>query len=638
MVLKFDLDKFVARNQAHAAELIDGWIVECREGKSDHGSQAETMAAIWGLDVSETVARFAEARRLRDDAKPKPEAEPKPPPFNFRRLGPTKTEPPQGGFKKAEEQPQVEDSPETPKSAKAGSILDTPVEKIGPKGIDAETVLRTSGKTLKEQKWHRGVTIDVAKELERNPAPLPPPGTSKIDALTYPKGLLGHAVQVIYDSAPLFPDRWMSLGGALSALAKGLDRKVLGPMDNSTVLFIVILGTVGAGKQHILNAVRALLRAMGHQVLVAAGDIASIQSIREAIGGIKGDGEDALPSVLVIMDEYGSILNRITSQGAGGGNVSEIPSTLASLWGWPPHEEYQGAMKAGTKVVTVYGPAFAVIGATTERAYFRAFKKPQVGGGFASRQGIFKAGRDGRGAMKRVPRKYSLSDFSGPQADEYLRWFSKMLRQVAGPIAPFYNLPKIDADGVVQRDWWRIGWGDGALAIWDAYLEKVREMPSENDLDHWIRAPEMGLRYATVYAPYCGSPAVEVEHVQWGIDLAHHSTQQLAWGLTKYQHEEYTQSELADLIRDAYVSRGAVAASGDEQWRVMNAGELKDICERNTKDFRMIDTVIKHLIDVGDHERIPKPEWLDTRGRKTTYYQWLRPRGWRRQHANQKPS
>jgi hypothetical protein len=67
-------------------------------------------------------------------------------------------------------------------------------------------------------------------------APTPPPGAQGFDRLLYLRGLLGHAVQYVMDTAPL-PDRKLALAVSLSACAKGIDRKVIGPSDNSTVLF-----------------------------------------------------------------------------------------------------------------------------------------------------------------------------------------------------------------------------------------------------------------------------------------------------------------------------------------------------------------------------------------------------------------
>ena len=87
----------------------------------------------------------------------------------------------------------------------------------------------------------------ITKWLEEWPAaPLPPPDAQGLERLLYPRGLLGHAVQFVMDTAPL-PDRKLALAVALSACAKGIDRKVIGPTDNSTVLFNLVIAETGAG-------------------------------------------------------------------------------------------------------------------------------------------------------------------------------------------------------------------------------------------------------------------------------------------------------------------------------------------------------------------------------------------------------
>jgi hypothetical protein len=124
--------------------------------------------------------------------------------------------------------------------------------------------------------------------------------------LLYQVGLLGHVVQYIIDTAAL-PDRKMAMAAALSACAKALDRKVVGPTGNSTILFTLVIAETGSGKQHCLNCIRTLLRAMAVEEAYAASGIASIQSVEEILQGKKV--ENGKPSALVVVDEYGSFLS-----------------------------------------------------------------------------------------------------------------------------------------------------------------------------------------------------------------------------------------------------------------------------------------------------------------------------------------
>ena len=116
-------------------------------------------------------------------------------------------------------------------------------------------------------------------------APIAPPNAG-IDRLTYPRGLLGHATQYVQDTAAL-PNRWLSMATALSALGKGLDRKVLGPGDsgNSVILWMLLIAETGAGKQHALNCIRMLLRAMNAETAIVASGLGSVQGIEEILEG-----------------------------------------------------------------------------------------------------------------------------------------------------------------------------------------------------------------------------------------------------------------------------------------------------------------------------------------------------------------
>jgi hypothetical protein len=216
-------------------------------------------------------------------------------------------------------------------------------------------------------------------------APLPPPGATELERLAYPRGLLGHVVQYIVDTDRL-PDRQMALAGAMVACHKALERKILGPGEISVILFLALLAETGAGKNHILNCIRILLRAMGVENAIAGTGIASKQSIDEILEGPPGKPQLGQPSALITIDEYGSFLTRISSKGMTG-NISEIPAKLQTLWGWHPQAEYLGDIKVGKaeERVPVYGPAFSIFGVSTDRSFFRALKEKQVSGGFVNR-------------------------------------------------------------------------------------------------------------------------------------------------------------------------------------------------------------------------------------------------------------
>ena len=387
------------------------------------------------------------------------------------------------------------------------------------------------------------------------PAPLPPEGAKPLEQLTYPRGLVGHVVQYMLDTNAL-PDRWMALAGALSVCGKALDRKVLGPDENSVVLFILILAESGAGKNHILNCIKTILKAVGLENTFYGTGIASTQSVEQVLEGMTG--ENANPSVLIEIDEYGSFLNRISSKSQSG-NVAEIPAILCSLWGHSPQATWKGSIKMHKKMVEVHGPAFAIFGASTEPVFYKALKSKQISGGFVSRHLVFNAGR---GAERRIEPKYSW--VACP------KWLRNALKEVAGPPAPLDNSPLINGLHVIW-DWRRIGWEPNAKERWYDYEYKIRSAPSGDERDVWIRAPEMALRLATIVAVFRGSDVVDLVDLEWAIGVAEHSTTKIVEGLQTHSSEDMEQVELIRIIRAKL-----------QQKKTMTAGLLFKTCENKT--------------------------------------------------------
>jgi hypothetical protein len=432
-------------------------------------------------------------------------------------------------------------------------------------------------------------------------APLAPLGASQLDRLTYPRGLLGHVTQYMVDTSPL-PHRWLSLASALCALAKGLDRKVIGPSGTSTVLYILLAAETGAGKQQALQSIRMTLRAMGIGNVIAAGALASVQAIEEIV--------EETPSALVVIDEVGAWLNRI-SAGGQVGNVAEIPGTLQSLWAWSPEDEWIGTKRKGKDMVTVFGPALAIFGDSTEAKLIKGLTKEEIANGFLNRWLLFDIGR---GAPKRIKPKYEWTKF--PTSLE------KLLKQVVGKPAPEKGLRKLvlpapDGTETVIQDLLRVGWGSGVEELWLAFEEETRARPvKEREL--WIRAPEQAVRLATIVAVYRGSLIVEVEDWHWAKAVVDYSMALLIRSLDKHQREKLEQVDLVERIRDEFL-RDAPLPAGRTAGE-LTEGQIRKLCERLCDDYRRIDLAIAHLAKTGEIETfVPNPA---RRGPPTTHYRY----------------
>jgi hypothetical protein len=328
-------------------------------------------------------------------------------------------------------------------------------------------------------------------------APLPPADASPEERLLYPPGLLGHVVQHIIDT-DMYPDRRMALWGALAALSKATDRKVIGPTGSTTLLYLILLAATAAGKQHSHDCIRILLRAMGVEHLIQAGGLASVQATEDIV--------KATPNCLVLIDEFGRWLRMVLAQTA---NVSELPGTLCKFWAMRPAGSWTITRRAREVVnsVTVDWPALALAGCSTGEQFWDACSDDEITGGFLNRCVIFDAGT---GAKKRAKPKYAW--------DELPRWLAKVLKERAGTPASAEATIITKTEGLLGPR--RMAWGEGAEELWGAAADAIRELPEGRKRDIYARGDELAVRLATVRAWWRGSDVVEVADWEWGSALA----------------------------------------------------------------------------------------------------------------------
>jgi hypothetical protein len=450
-------------------------------------------------------------------------------------------------------------------------------------------------------------------------APLPPANATAFERLLYPRGLLGHCVQYIIDTSPL-PDRRLAMAVSLSTCGKGTDRKIIGPSDNGTVLFNMVLAETGAGKQRGITCSRSLLTAMGLERCIVSSGLASIQAIEEIIEGIptKGREIDANPNALVVIDEVGSWLSRILSKGQGG-NISEIPFHLNILWGQSVEDGWIGTKKVGKEMKTFYSVAFSILGFSTENMFFSTLEDRLLTAGFINRMLVWNVGR---GALKRVDPKYHWT-----QCPE---WLVRALRRVTQlPAAPFndpmkLSIPFTDGSGELHmRDFHRLKWGRGAKELWLAFDDYVRNMPVSGDRELWIRAADLTVRLATIQAFYRCSATVDVIDWEWAEALVRYSIRQMKDGIDKHLISKLEHADLANKVRE-YVKARWLANKGVDQ--LVPIGQVKKVLGRKVKDIRDLDNVISHVISTGDIIGISYDDAINQygvrAGRPTIYLLW----------------
>jgi hypothetical protein len=125
-------------------------------------------------------------------------------------------------------------------------------------------------------------------------------------------------------------------------------------------------------------------------------------------------------------------------------------------------------------------------------------------------------------------------------------------------------------------------------------------MPSVEDRELWIRAPDNAVRLATIVAVFRGSARVEVEDLEWAIELVSVSMRHLGRGLRDHALEDLDRADLVERIRSQFHSAKPEKGGQWQGKKVLTHGKIRKHCERWTSDYRKIDECIHHLVICGE--------------------------------------
>jgi hypothetical protein len=286
------------------------------------------------------------------------------------------------------------------------------------------------------------------------------------------------------------------------------------------------------------------------------------------------------------------------------------------LWGLSVEGAWIGTKKLGKEMQTWSSVAFAIIGFSTEKMFFKALKDKLISSGFVNRMLLFNVGR---GAAERVDPKYGWT-----QCPEWL--VNAMRRITKLDAAPLHGSMKVmvqtkDGETTVVKDFHRLGWGPGVKEACRAYEKEIRAMPSVEDRELWIRTHDIALRLATIVAVYRCSAVVEMEDWEWAVELAKDSTQQLRRGVDRYMLEELDDADLAEQIREFFRRRVGQAIS---------IGKVSKQFERKG-NVKKVNDVIWHVVRTRDVVQLTEEEMVERfgvrPGRPTIYFMWNARRG-----------
>jgi hypothetical protein len=287
----------------------------------------------------------------------------------------------------------------------------------------------------------------------------------------------------------------MAFAVGLAVAGTLIGRRVEGPTQNATHLYLMIVGTSGAGKDHSLAMGEDLMRSVGASALLGP------QTFGSAPGFLKDLARQ--PLQLLLMDEIGDEWKLIGSQGQNL-FVSMIFGELKKAYN--SFKIVRTAATVNRDSVEIVCPAVTIVGASTPKKFWTGLTSAEFEDGFVNRMMILPY-MGLRPPERLVPREALMV----PAA------LTMKLKKL------YVSTPIIDQKPDLGVRTTVIGWGPGAAEVYSAYSAKIDGLeetgrPGEFNLS--IRGCENAVRIATIIAVGRGSPVVEREDIERGIALA----------------------------------------------------------------------------------------------------------------------
>lgn len=358
--------------------------------------------------------------------------------------------------------------------------------------------------------------------------PEPQKAPASFDLSTEP-GLLGDIARFAFAYA-YRPIAEFAQLAALAALAPVFARRFATPTGLGLNLYLVGLATTGSGKEALLGAPQAVLRAADVGYLNGASDFTSDSAIEVALRN--------RPNFLAPIDEIGEFIGAAQHRQAAPYSRT-IRKALLDLHGKSsPGSVWTGKQKADVELdkasEPVFSPSLSILGASTEEGFFGALTEANLADGFINRLVVVQGG-------KAVGHNFDPGRLKVPAAlaaavkDAYAA-------SCAGNLSGATSR-QASSDPVMRF----VPWGAGALESWlkIQYWQDAAE--DEGRAGITGRAAAHVQRIATIRAlarePI--SPAVSVVDVAWAWELVERSIATVERGA----RENMSGSEFESLVK-----------------------------------------------------------------------------------------
>jgi hypothetical protein len=323
-------------------------------------------------------------------------------------------------------------------------------------------------------------------------------------------GVVGEVIEWIVATARR-PNRVLALATAIPLVGTLIGRRVAGPTRSATHLYAVAVAPTGAGKQHPIDCVVALMMAAGAQEHIGPGTFMSASALCNFVY--------RRPLSLCCSDELGAYLAKLNAKGASG-HEREATRVMRSLWG-VSFTLTSTPEWADRVALQVHSPALSFLGTSTPDELFQALQGEAIDNGLLNRFLVLRSDLRAGDAEPQLPAGQVSADLA-MKCQQLYRWH--------GTDAELLDIKRPVEQQVTQLPW-------ANQAAQREYLDFARMVDDRINQDPALRsflarAGETAIRLATIRAAgrRFRSATVTVEDVHWGAGIAWTTGQQLCIG------------------------------------------------------------------------------------------------------------
>lgn len=343
-------------------------------------------------------------------------------------------------------------------------------------------------------------------------------------------GLLHDVSRWITETA-IVPVPELSLTAAIALIGGMFGDKALGPTRSGLNMFMATVMGVASGKGHAPKSIVHLANSAGQPGAVTNGDPTSFAAIERMLR--------RNPSTVVVMDEFGLVLQDVNSKRANAASAS-IRKLLLAIYDQADavfHGRQYASADSKPDDSPIMGPALTVLGMTTPSTLYAGLSEDSLTDGMLSRFVFI----EGEGPDEIRPPRLNREVKIPKQLQADLKRAISEFPKGNNPLG--INKVIVPFDG---------GEEGSAYALW-ADIFRWQSDRYWNEREHHIigRVAENTVRLAAIRAVSRdpSAPAITDDDVAWGWAIVHRSVQIVSEGVDRHMSGSATEALRKAIVR-----------------------------------------------------------------------------------------